>query len=228
MGFDILTYRKGAARRILRRRFRERSTRIDGRTIRYTLADTNVRLLGGRLPLRQVTRLMEDGHQTPILTSRRDLPAIQVAYRMFERWRQENFFKYLREEYALDALLEHAVEADDATRDVPNPKRRAIAAEVRAARAEVEHLCARYRLEALDNPETRRRTMRGFKIANAQGGRAVNAAFERLERLETRRDRMPKRVPVRDVVQGEVVRLAPERQHLGSILKMGLSSNVSG
>jgi prepilin-type processing-associated H-X9-DG protein len=220
MGFDFLTYRKGATRRIARRLFHERNTRIDGRTCRYTLSDTNVRLLGGTLRLRQVTRLMEGGHQTPILTSRRDLSDVEVAHRMFERWRQENFFKYLREEYALDALLEHAVEADDATRDVPNPKRRSITAEIRTAREELEHLCARYGLEALDNPETRRRTMRGFKIANAQGGRAVNAAFQRLERLEARRDRMPKRVPVGQVVQGDVVRLAPERQHLGSILKM--------
>ena len=61
-------------------------------------------MLKGKLRLRQVTRLMDNGHQTPILTSRRDLPAAQVAYRMFDRWRQENFFKYLREEYALDAL----------------------------------------------------------------------------------------------------------------------------
>jgi hypothetical protein len=80
-----------------------------------------VRLLKGKLRLRQVTRLMDNGHQTPILTSRRDLPAAQVAYRMFDRWRQENFFKYLREEYALDALVEYAAVPDDPTREVPNP-----------------------------------------------------------------------------------------------------------
>jgi len=34
---------------------------------------------------------------------------------MFDRWRQENFFKYLREEYALDALAEYAATPDDAT-----------------------------------------------------------------------------------------------------------------
>ena len=61
----------------------------------------------GKLRLRQVTRLSEDGHQTPILTSRRDLSAVEVAYRMFARWRQENFFKYLREQYALDALVDY-------------------------------------------------------------------------------------------------------------------------
>ncbi|MHB9007415.1 MAG: putative transposase, partial [Limisphaerales bacterium] len=94
---------------------------VEGRTISYVLADQEVRLLKGRLRLRQVTRLMDNGHRTAILTSRRDLPAVLVAYRMFERWRQENFFKYLRQEFALDALAEHAVEPDDPTREVPNP-----------------------------------------------------------------------------------------------------------
>ena len=119
--FDLLTYRKGRYPRIPLRRFQAQRTRCDGHTLRYVLADQEVRLLKGKLRLRQVTRRMPNGHQTPILTSRRDLPAAQVAYRMFERWRQENFFKYLREEYALDALAEHAVVPDDAAREVPNP-----------------------------------------------------------------------------------------------------------
>jgi hypothetical protein len=51
-----------------------------------------------------------------------DLPAIEIAHRMFARWRQENFFKYLREEYALDALVDYAVVPDDPARDVPNPR----------------------------------------------------------------------------------------------------------
>ncbi|MDP3769214.1 MAG: hypothetical protein Q8S13_14475, partial [Dehalococcoidia bacterium] len=106
-GFDILTYRKGRSRRVPRARFREHAAVIDGRKVAYTLADQGIALLGRTLRLRQVTRLCDDDrHQTPIITSRRDLPAVVVAYRMFERWRQENFFKYLREEYALDALAD--------------------------------------------------------------------------------------------------------------------------
>ena len=113
-GFDLLTYRKGRHPRIPRKRFQKCRTTLGGRISTYTLADQEVRLLKGKLRLRQVTRRMDNGHQTPILTSRRDLPAAQVAYRMFDRWRQENFFKYLREEYALDALAEYAATPDDA------------------------------------------------------------------------------------------------------------------
>ncbi len=93
--FDVLTYRKGPYRRIPRRCFQPHRTRVEGRTLTYVLADQEVRLLKGKLRLRQVTRRMDNGHQTPILTSRRDLAAAQVAYRMFDRWRQENLLKYL-------------------------------------------------------------------------------------------------------------------------------------
>jgi hypothetical protein len=142
-GFDILTYRKGHVRRLPKSRFTALSAVIDGAKRDYVLADQEVRLLQGKLHLRQITRLCENGHQIPILTSRRDLSAAEVAYRMFERWRQENFFKYPRQEYAIDALLDYGVVADDPQRDVPNPKRKKLDAELKAARAELAELRAR-------------------------------------------------------------------------------------
>jgi len=96
MGFDILTYRKGRTRHIAEKRFTRHKAKLDGRPVEYLPHDQPVRFLKGKLRLRQVTRLTETGHQTPIVTSRWDLRAIVVAHRMFERWRQENFFKYLR------------------------------------------------------------------------------------------------------------------------------------
>jgi len=219
-GFDILTYRKGWKGHVVQRRFSKHTAILDGREVTYMLADQGIALLKGKLRLRQVTLLSETGHQTPIVTSRRDLPAIEVAWRLFERWRQENFFKYLREEYALDALLEHAVEQDDAERDVPNPRWNELTAEIKKAHAEAMRLSAHLGLDALANPEELRRTMRGFKIAHAKETRAVIEAMERLAKLERQRAKVPKRVPVKAVVQGEVVRLAAERQHLGNLFKM--------
>jgi transposase len=220
-GFDILTYRKGRVRRLPKHRFKALSASIDGHQLNYVLADQEVRLLEDKLRLRQVTRLCEDGqHQTPILTSRRDLGAVEVAYRMFERWRQENFFKYLREEYAIDALVDYAVVADDAQREVPNPKRHKLDAEFKAARAELAELQARYGNRAFQNPESRHRTMRGFKVAESELARQMRLVEQRIRTLQHKRDRLPKRVPVGDVVHGEIVKLAPERKHLTSLLKM--------
>ena len=110
-GFDILTYRKGKGRRIHARRFMRRRAKLDGRWVSYELHDQPVRFLNGKLRLRQITRLCDTGHQTQVITSRADLRDIELAYCMFERWRQENFFKYMREEFLLDALVDYRIEA---------------------------------------------------------------------------------------------------------------------
>jgi hypothetical protein len=219
-GLDILTYRKGSFPRIPRKLFRPYSTRVEGRTVTYHLADQEVRLLKGKLRLRQVTRLAEDGHQTPILTSRRDLPAARVAYWMFGRWRQENFFKYMREEYALDALVEHAVVPDDPSREVPNPAWARVDTQLRQAQAHMDRLQAEYGLEAFTNLELKRPTMRGFKIAQGKLGQQIGNAWQKIRQLEKRRAALPKRVPVLTITEEPIVKLAPERKHLTNLLKM--------
>jgi transposase len=219
-GFDVLTYRKGRCRRIPRKRFHLRRTRCEGRTFLYVLADQEVRLLKGKLRMRQVTRLKDNGHQTPILTSRRNLSPAQVAYHMFDRWRQENFLKYLCDEYALDALVEYAAVPDDPTREVPNPVWAAVDAQLRQAYAQVDRLQAEYGLEALVNLEEQRRTMRGFKIAQGKLGQNIGNAWQRVVQLEKRRAAVPRRVPVQSITQEPVVKLAPERKHLTNVIKI--------
>jgi transposase len=221
-GFDVLTYRKGRCPRVPRKRFRRRAGRLDGRRIAYLLADQEVRLLRGKLRLRQVTRLREHDHQTAVLTSRRDLPALEVAYRMFERWRQENFFKYLAEEYALDALAEHDAIPDDPAREVPNPARKALDEPIRAARTELLRLQAEYGLGAFVQLEGEAGavTLRSLKNVQASLARTVRSALQRLKDLQAKRAKLPARVPVRQAVREEAKRLAPERQLLMNLIKM--------
>lgn len=218
--FDLLTYRKGKFRRIAQQRFLVHSAQLDGRQIEYRLYDQPVRFLKGKLRLRQVTRLSESGHQTPVITSRWDLRPIEVAYRMFERWRQENFFKYMREEFLLDALVDYHVEPDDPTRTVPNPARAALDQQIRSARADVAKLQQAFGAAAADNREARRPTMRGFKIAHGKIGQQLRAARQRLAELLTARYALPRRVEVADITEGAVVKLATERKHLTDIFKM--------
>jgi len=198
----------------------KRRARLDGRWVSYRLHDQPVRFLKGTLRLRQMTRLSDDGHQTQVVTSRWDLRDIEVAYRMFERWRQENFFKYMREEYLLDALIDYHVEPDDPTRTVPNPQRKKMDKQIRAARAEVSKLEQAYGAAALDNPEEQRPTMRGFKIAHGKIGKQLRDAREHLADLIAKRRDLPQRVEIRDVSESAVIKLATERKHLSDILKM--------
>ena len=219
-GFDVLTYRKGRCRRINERRFIRRRAKLDGRWVDFLLHDEPVRFLKGRLRLRQVTRLCDGGHQTNVITSRWDLRDIEVAYRMFERWRQENFFKYMREEFLLDALVDYQIEPEDPTRSIPNPERRALDKQIRAARADLARLEREFGAAAANNTEQRRPTMRGFKIAHSRLGKELRNARVRVSRLFEKRRNVPKRVEVRELNERTVVKLATERKHLTDIIKM--------
>ena len=159
-------------------------------------------------------------HQTHIVTTRRDLPAAQVAFRMFERWRQENFFKYMRQEFAIDALVQYGAEPDDPQRDVPNPERKKMDKELAAARRELRRLEAEYGAAAVDNVESKRPTMRGFKIANGKKiGVPLRDAQRQVGKLQTKHKTLPKRVPIGSV-NDEVARLARSRKRLSDGLKM--------
>lgn len=145
-GLHVLTYRKAPFEQVPDETFHTVTwSDPDGIAHRYVLADTTVQLPlpdASTLTLRQVTRRAEDGAQVPILTSNKQLSASAVCWRMTRRWRQENYFRYAREHFALDALDSYADTPDDPHRLVPNPAKH-------AARDRVE--TARTRLAAAEN-----------------------------------------------------------------------------
>ncbi len=218
-GFDVLTYRKGKVEPLSDDEFEEVEVPGSEGKERYDLADTEVHVGTIRFPMRQVTRRTGD-HQTHIVTTRRDLATVEVAVRMFARWQQENFFKYMRAEYAIDALVDYGVEGAEPSRTVPNPERKTVEKELRRARAEVARLAAKYGRAAMDNPEAKRPTIRGFKIAHGTGiGIPLRAAQQRVAELEQRRIETPERVEI-GAIKDKVVRLRLARKRLSDALKM--------
>jgi hypothetical protein len=60
--------------------------------------------------MREVRRLCNEGHQTCMVTTNRVLSKERIASQMFARWAQENFFRYMRQEYALDKIIQYSVD----------------------------------------------------------------------------------------------------------------------
>jgi hypothetical protein len=74
--------------------------------------------------LREIRKLTESGHQTSIISTCYDAPAEQIAPQMFNRWRQENFFRYMMEHFGIDLLQEYGVDQIHAAERVINPRYR--------------------------------------------------------------------------------------------------------
>lgn len=214
--FDVLSYRKGHYALWPRRLFQVREGQVDGHRAQYELADKNVRVQRG-FQMREVRRIRTDGKQTAVLTTCWKMPVLQVAWRMFERWRQENFFRYLREHFALDALASRRFEPVSPESTIPNPKRGQLEKQLSKLRGELLQLEKEYGAKAMDNDESQRPTARGFKIANGKLGRDIRALRQRSRHLQERIGVLPKRVKAEGE---EIVALDPETKHLTDTVKM--------
>ncbi len=219
-GFDAMTYRRGRYRKWPRSSFGVIQGHVEGQQVSYELAEKTVRMPGG-LKMREVRRLRAEGsRQTAVLTTCWTMPMLEVAWRMFGRWRQENFFRYMREHFALDALASRRVQPVDPDRSIPNPKRRELEKRLALMRLQLQKLQTEYGARALRNDESRRPTARGFKIANGGLGAQIRALSEQCRRLRERIRALPKRVAVGKAKGERMVSLDPETKHLADTIKM--------
>ena len=219
-GFDVITYRKGKYRNWRRRCFREVSVEVCGRKVKYLLAERIVRVAKG-FRMREVRRLCDNGHQTSVMTTRRDLSIETVALRMFSRWQQENYFRYMRQEFALDHLPTTAVEPADPERSVPNPAVKEKKRELGRVKAQLTKAEQGYGRKAHDNDEQKCRTVRGFKISHAELGREIKRLRSIQDQLQAEIKSLPARVPVRETMDGEpIVSLERERKIITDSIKM--------
>jgi len=82
--------------------------------------------IGGKtngLWVKEVRRLCDSKHQTALISSAYGLSGVESASKLFSRWCQENFFRYMMQNYAIDALNEYGTDdIPGITKPVVNPE----------------------------------------------------------------------------------------------------------
>ena len=231
-GFDLLTWRKGPAPDQPAEVFSTVACADDrGRAHEYELADTVVTLAisegprkGQAVTLRQVTRLVParagGNRQIHVLTSRTDLAAGEVCWRMSARWREENYFRYARTRFALDALDSYAAAPDDPDRMVPNPAKKAAAARIRQAEAAAQAAEAARdaALLQLRSPAPGQAAYLTNQVINALDA-PVEAAWRELDDADQAAAATPARVPL-GTLSPDMVRLETEVKQITHAIRM--------
>lgn len=214
--FDVLTYRKGKQTRWQKRFFTPVEGTVGGEKVAYVLAERTVKLSNG-LRVREIRRLTEDGHQTAVITTDERLPLLAVAHRMFSRWRQENFFRYMRHEFALDHLCTYEVEAADPKRLVEPPQRAALKKKLKAVRA----TCAKLIQSSLKLVPGRTVRVGNKSIDEEELDELIRKREGEAERIAASIAALPKRVPLDTVLDPDkIVQLERERKVIVDTIKL--------
>lgn len=103
----VITYRKNVKDQWDEEDFNVHDIHTDVETT-MELCEKQVELNG--VALREVRRLTDTGHQTSVITTNYKMSTALIALYMFSRWAQENFFRYMRQEYDIDRIIQYGVD----------------------------------------------------------------------------------------------------------------------
>lgn len=149
----IITYRKNVKDKWDELLFHNTEIQIDNGIVSMQLCEMGT-LLNGHW-FREIRKLSTDGHQTSIITTHPTLVIEHIAVKMFTRWTQENFFKYLIANFDFDRMIEYGTEPINQKLTMPNPEYKKLTYNLKKENEKKARLEARMfqQLEDANTPE---------------------------------------------------------------------------
>jgi prepilin-type processing-associated H-X9-DG protein len=194
-------------------------TLLGGEAVTMQLAERGTRLSNG-LWVREIRKRDESGHQTAILSTDYHSPTLHLAPRMFARWSQENFFKYMREHFGLDRLVDYQTEEITDQTKVVNPGYRALDSQVRGANSKLSRLLAQFGAlnieEAIEADQMAR-----FMAKKAEQHELIEVLQADIAKLKADRKAAPHYILVKDLPESQRFRkLSNLSKHFLDTVKM--------
>jgi prepilin-type processing-associated H-X9-DG protein len=194
-------------------------TLVHGEKVLMHLAERGVSLSNG-LWVREVRRLTEKGHQTSILSTDYRSDLTQAAASMFARWCQENFFKYMRQHFGLDRLIEYGTQPLPETTKVVNPQWRLLESQLRSQRALLSRELCRFadiQLPADLDP----RPLEACERKKGELQVAIESRRLEIEQLKAKRRTLDKHIPIKDLSETQrFSQLKLEKKHFIDTIKL--------
>jgi len=151
---------------------------------------------------REIRKLTESGHQTALITTDYFNDMAQIGGRMFARWSQENFFKYMMEHYGIDRLIQHGIEKMDETVKLVNPVYRQLDSRVRSIRSTLARKTRAYG-ELILEAEIDEHTVAQYTEKKSALREEIEALTKDLETFKGERKQTAKHVIYADLPEAE-------------------------
>jgi hypothetical protein len=216
----VVTYHKFAGEDWPGSEFSARAVTLPGgEAIPLLLAERLTKLSNG-LEVRQVRKLTESGKQVPILSTNPVLSTERLAVVMFARWTQENFYRYMREHYGLDGLVEYGTAPIPETVLTVNPAWRELDAAIRKDAAQRQRCSAQFGSWSLPGALEPAQVTQ-YETAKATLQEKIENLNKKLQDLKVQRKQTPRHIPVKELPEGSrFEQLRPERKQFIDTIKM--------
>jgi hypothetical protein len=183
------------------------------------LAERGVRL-SNDLWVREVRQRSVKGAQSSILSTDYRSDLSRVAAAMFARWCQENFFKYMRQHYNLDRLVEYGTEAIPETTRVVNPAWRQLESQIRRQNGLLNRELLQFAQIQLPQ-EMEPEQVEAYQHDKGQLQQAIENRRQQIDQLKAQRKAVAKHIEIKDLPeQDRFHRLRAEKKHFIDTIKL--------
>jgi len=215
----VITYRKNVKNKWDEEDFQEHTIEIEGDKVQMKLCEKQIKLDG--VEMREIRELNEDGHQTSVITTNKKLSFIKIAIYMFARWCQENYFRYMRQEYDLDRIYQYAVQQLDDNIKVVNPDHAKLTYQIKKVREKISRKkAALYNLE-IENLKADLDHAKTYETKQAKILAELNTEENSERQLIALRKQHPYKIALKEIPgHKRYNQLKQERNQFINILKM--------
>ena len=183
------------------------------------LGEKPIELNGSKF--REIRCLASREHQTAMITTHPTLAMGTTALTLFNRWQQENFFKYMIADYSLDHLVEYGTEYIDLESKIVNPTHRVISYQLKKEREKLQRLKASLLKKVKLNTTEQLDQFKESVEAKANLLTQIEAKQKVVNQLIIDRDKIPNKIKLGELPEEKrYTKLKTESAYFMSTLKM--------
>ena len=191
-----------------------------GELVEMELAERGL-WMGDKIWVREVRRKCRSGHQTSVLSTDYRADFTEIAVHMFSRWSQENFFKYMMENFDIDALTGYKLYGFNETKHVVNPIYRRLEGEIKKRAAILSRRKAKFHDLQMKENELTPKKMEQYEQKKGELCEEIEFIEKELAWLKAERKQTTKHIPFEELDDKDrFQRIAPARKQLLDTVKM--------
>lgn len=215
----IITYRKNVKDTWPQQSFTPTEVKVLEQTITMQICEQQT-VLGG-VTFREIRRLTDSGHQTAVITTNTVINTETVAGRMFGRWSQENFFRYMIMDYDFDKMIEFGTEAIDENKEIVNPVHRQLSNKLKKEKEKTQRVKAKLYPLTEQSIEASLDEMPALLTKQTVLLEQIEKHQQTQQQIQEERSKIPPRIKLKDMpLQGRYNKLKQESKMLMNIIKM--------
>lgn len=143
---------------------------------------------------REIRKKSKSGHQTSIITTNYTLSIVLIGLYMFARWSQENFFKYMMQEFGIDTLVSYFKQKISDTSVLVNPEYRALENVRKKLTSKVNTVKTKFSSLVLANTPIEKKEIEKYLLKKEELKTEIEQREKEIEEIKANKKTIPRKI----------------------------------